>query len=68
MSKTSKQVHKEWAEKNNKFKQESYKSHVINSLSEADMEVLKLLESVDKASGGQLNKLVSAYNFIKNSQ
>ena len=69
-SKTKEQIHKEWVDKNHEFKAQSYKDHVINSLTPAQKEGVKLLSQVSDIVGGpqELNKLVSAFNFIMNSK
>ena len=69
-NKTVEQVRKDFVERSNKAKAESYKAHAINSLTPAQKEGVKLLSQVSDIVGGpqELNKLVSAFNFIMNSK
>ena len=60
-------IHAEYSKAVQTARNQNYKHQVISSLTEAEKEAIKLLCGIDDMSGGQLNKLVSAYNLIKNS-
>lgn len=66
--KTINNIHSEYSKAVNKARNQNYQHQVLNSLTEAEKEAIKLLGGLDDMSGGQLNKLVSAYNLIKNSK
>lgn len=64
-NKTPEQLRSEFATKSQEAKRTAYKHQLLNSLTEADRESVKLLASLDDSSGGNLAKLVQAYNLIK---
>ena len=63
--KTPREITQEYSKKVQQAQQQSYKNRLIQSLSEADVESIKLLEQLDKASGGNLPKLYQAYSYIQ---
>lgn len=67
---TPKEIRDKFIEDSNKFKANSYKSHVINSLSEQEKEAVKVIAGIADTVGGTaaFNKLVSAYNYIVQSE
>ena len=66
-NKTVTQIHSEWAEKNNKARQQKQYLNLLNSCSEADRKSVELLEKIDISSGGNLPRLYQTYMAIKQS-
>ena len=65
MIKTIEQVREEFVSKSQKARQQQAHLNLLNSCSEADRKSIELLEQIDIASGGQLEKLVAVYRSIK---
>lgn len=62
-----KEIRDKFVEKSNKAKADSYKSHVLGSLTPADQAAIKAIAAIDDSSGGQIQRLVSVYLYIKKS-
>lgn len=62
-TKTLEQIRSEYVEKTQKAKY----NNMLASCSQLDQEIIKTLELLDKQSGGNLMRLVSVYNTIKQS-
>ena len=60
-------IHKEWANKSNKARQQKQYLTMFNSCSEADKAAIAMLEKLDISSGGNLPKLYQTYMAIKQS-
>ena len=60
------EIHSKYAEQVNTAKQENYKADLINSLTDAEKEGVKLLSQLGDSLGGPqvVNKLVRVYNLI----
>ena len=67
---TPEEIRDKFIEDSNKAKAENYKAHVINSLSEQEKEAVKVIAGIADTVGGTaaFNKLVSAYNYIVQSE
>lgn len=63
--KTLKDIAKDFVKKSNKAKQHQQYLNLLNSCSEADKSAVAILEKLDIASGGQLDRLVAVYRAIK---
>lgn len=61
-------IHQEFAKKTKLAKQQSNLDKALLSLSDADKKAVKLLAGIDDSSGGQLMRLVSIYQAIKQSK
>ncbi|MEM8722201.1 MAG: hypothetical protein AAGE84_23385 [Cyanobacteria bacterium P01_G01_bin.39] len=57
------QIRSEYVEKTQKAKY----NNMLASCTPLEQEMIKMLSEVDKMSGGNLNRLVSIYNTIKQS-
>ena len=63
--KTPKDITKDFVEKSNKAKQQKQYLNLLNSCSETDKSAVAMLEKLDIASGGQLDRLVAVYRAIR---
>ncbi len=63
--KTPKDITEDFVEKSNKARQQKQYINLLNSCSEADKSAVAMLEKIDIASGGQLDRLVAVYRAIK---
>ena len=70
MRTSTENIHKEFAKKAQEAKTNSYKEYILNNLTPAQKEGVKLLAQVSDIVGGpqELNKLMSAFNFIMMSK
>ncbi len=64
-SQTKEQIHKDWVAKSQRARQQQAHLNLLNSYSEADRKSVELLEQIDIASGGKLDRLVAVYRSIK---
>ena len=64
-SKTPEQIRSEWVEKTQNARQQKQYQSMIASCSEADRKSVELLEQIDIASGGQIDRLLAVYRSIK---
>ena len=70
MTSSTENIHKEFAKKTQEAKTNSHKEYILNNLTSAQKEGVKLLSQVSDIVGGpqELNKLMSAFNFIMMSK
>lgn len=64
-NKKAEQLHKEFSEQSQQARQQKQYNTLLNNLSSADQETVKLLANIDDMSGGRLTQLVHTYMAIK---
>ena len=64
---TTQEIRNKFIEDSKAAKQQKQYQSLLASCSKADRESVKLLEQIDLASGGQLDRLVAVYSAIKQS-
>lgn len=65
--KTPEEVRAEYVKRSTQYRTGLFKTNTINNLSAREREAVKLLAQIDDMTGGQLMRLVQAYQVIKNS-